>query len=93
MENTLTLYGSTLCEQCQQAKSYLEQRAIPFAFVNIDILLGQERNAAMHVLSKAAMFPTVPTFKLGEHFLVGFDPATIEGFLARGDCGGNAKTA
>ena len=78
----ITLYGIASCEQCQQTKAYLEAHEIPFTYVNVDILVGEERNAVMAVLTKAAMFATLPTLAIGEKLLVGFNPEEIEKALA-----------
>lgn len=83
MHPPITLYGMMSCEQCQQTKAYLEEQAIPFDFVNVDLLVGEERNKVMAVLTKAAMFPTLPTLVVGEKLLVGFDPEAIEKALGK----------
>ena len=58
-ENTMlphiTLYSSYSCEQCAMAKDFFEQRNIPFEYVIVDVLSGQERNDVMAILNKAAM--------------------------------------
>jgi len=77
----ITLYGMMTCEHCQEAKAYLEKRHIPFTFVNVDVLMGQERNDTMAILNKAAMFPAFPTIMIGEKSVVGFDPDKIDAIL------------
>lgn len=77
----ITLYGTMGCGHCQETKAYLEKRDIPFTFINVDALMGQERNDAMAVLNKAAMFPAFPTIIIGEKSVVGFDPEKIDAFL------------
>lgn len=77
----ITLYSSYSCEQCAMAKDFFEQRNIPFEYVIVDVLSGQERNDVMAILNKAAMFPTLPTIAIGEKLVVGFNQEEVEGLL------------
>jgi glutaredoxin-like protein NrdH len=77
----ITLYGSSLCEHCAAAKVFFEQRSIPFTYINVDVLIGQERNDVMAILNRAAMFPSLPTIMIGEKLVAGFSQEAIEGIL------------
>lgn len=84
MTEKITVYGIMTCDQCQLTKEYFETRQIPFTFVNVDLLVGQERNEVMAILTKAAMFPSFPTIRIGDKFLVGFDKAALDAAVETG---------
>lgn len=74
----ITLYTRALCGWCQQAKSYLRQRGLPFR--EVDVGADPAAYAQMQRLSGQSY---VPTIVVNGHVLADFDVAQLEQFLAR----------
>lgn len=60
MKKSLKLYGTASCPQCQGAKKYLEQKQVPFEY--IDVLENPE---GMKELKKRG-FTTLPVIMLND---------------------------
>jgi len=77
----VTIYGTSWCGACRQARQYFTSRKIPFADKDIE----RDADAARELAAKAAKMgiPTdrVPVIDVRGRLLLGFDRARIETLL------------
>ena len=80
----VTVYGTSWCGVCRQARQYLMQHKIPFADKDVET----DEAAARELADKAARLgvPTdrVPILDVRGRLLVGFDPERVEALLGQG---------
>ena len=81
MEASIKVYSLSTCGHCLKTKEYLEEHNIPFDCVNVDWLMGPERNDVMYALGKLNAGLTFPTIVIGEKVIIGFRPEEIEAAL------------
>jgi glutaredoxin len=56
------LYALSTCEWCHKTKTLLEELGVAFEYDYVDLLEGNERNAALDTIEKwnqSGMFPTL----------------------------------
>jgi len=79
----VTIYGTSWCGACRAARSYFQQRGIPFADKDIEA----DAQAARELGEKAARagIPTdrVPVLDVRGRLLLGFDQARVEALLGQ----------
>ena len=72
------VFTTSTCPWCRRAKEYLAARGLSFREVNV------ERDAeAAEEMVEATGQTAVPVVKIGETWVVGFHPPTIDQTLAR----------
>ena len=64
MGNKITVYGASWCGPCQAAKKYLNDRDIPYDYVDID-----ENPEAM-----PEGYQSIPLIVVGDEYISGFGP-------------------
>jgi glutaredoxin len=79
----VTIYGTSWCGACREARRYFSARKIPFADKDIE----RDEAAARELREKAARLgiPTdrVPILDVRGRLLIGFDPARVEALLGQ----------
>lgn len=77
MKEPLRLYGAASCPQCQGAKKYLEQKQVPFEYV--DVFKSPE---GMKELENRGL-TTIPVVMLndGTSYVTGFNAKAIDGLI------------
>ena len=79
----VTIYGTSWCGACRAARSYFQQRGIPFADKDIE----SDPEAARELSEKASKvgLPTdrVPVLDVRGRLLLGFDQARVEALLGQ----------
>lgn len=79
----VTIYGTSWCGACRAARSYFQQRGIPFSDKDIE----SDPEAARELSEKAAKvgLPTdrVPVLDVRGRLLLGFDQARVEALLGQ----------
>lgn len=79
----VTVYGTSWCGACREARRYLSARKIPFADKDVE----KDPAAARELQEKAAKFgiPTdrVPILDVRGRLLIGFDQARVEALLGQ----------
>lgn len=66
------LYTLSTCSHCKAAKNMLNQCQVAYDFVDIDLLEGEEREAAIDKVRELNPDCTFPTIKIGDRIIVGF---------------------
>lgn len=72
MSEAIKLYGSSVCPTCMGAKKYLEQRGVPFEY--IDVRQNPEGMKALDDLG----ISTIPVITWRDWLITGFSPRTID---------------
>jgi glutaredoxin len=70
----VTLYSLMTCSHCKDAKKYLRDQGVDFRLIQMDLLVGEERNAAMRALRRLNPECSFPTIQVGDTVIVGFKP-------------------
>ena len=74
----VTVFTTSTCPWCRRAKEYLAARGLSFREVNVE----RDAGAAQEMVGATGQ-SAVPVVKIGETWIVGFHPPTIDGALAR----------
>lgn len=70
-ENPVAMYSFTTCPFCRKAKDYLEERAIPYASIELDLLPGNEGNEIRAELGRLTKRTSVPSIFIGGDYIGG----------------------
>lgn len=70
----IMLYTLSTCSHCKSAKKYLTEKGIPFDFVEVDLLRGDEKVRVIGELLKHNPERSFPTIVIddGQTVIVGF---------------------
>lgn len=82
----LVLYALSTCGWCRKTKALLKDLNADYRYVDVDLLEGAEREAALEAIRKwnpACSFPTLVIN--GKRCIVGFKEEEITAAVARGD--------
>lgn len=78
----VTFYSLMTCSHCKDAKKYLRDRGVDFRLIQMDLLVGEDRNAAMRTLRQLNPECSFPTIQVGDTVIVGFKPDQLRQALA-----------
>jgi len=70
-ENPVAMYSFTTCPFCRKAKDFLEERDIPYAAVELDLLPGNEGNELRAELGRRTGRTSVPSIFVGGEYIGG----------------------
>ncbi len=74
----ITVYSTKTCPWCTKVKEYLEGKNVGFEVVDV----STDREAAMEMVKKTGQMG-VPVTKIGERFIVGYNPEAIDEEIAK----------
>ncbi len=72
MKEKIRLYGLSTCHNCKQLRSLLIDRDVKFDWDYVDMLIGEERNAALQAVKQINPAMSFPTLVIGDTVIVGF---------------------
>lgn len=72
-DQKIKIYTLSTCIHCKRAKAYLQECQVPFEFVDVDLLQGEERKSIMEEVGRHNPRFTFPTILIGDVVVVGFD--------------------
>lgn len=70
---TVTVYSTTWCGFCKQAKKYFDSIGVQYADINVE----KDQQAAEDMVQKSGQMG-VPVIEIGENVIVGFDRPKID---------------
>lgn len=73
---SVTVYSTTRCPWCVKAKEHLAELGVQFASVNIE----EDITGYREVAEKTRQLG-VPVTKVGERYIIGYDPDAIDSAL------------
>jgi glutaredoxin-like YruB-family protein len=76
----ITVYSSRTCPWCTKVKEYLEGKGVAFEVVDV----AADREAAMDMVKKTGQMG-VPVTKIGDRYIVGYNPEAIDEEIANID--------
>ncbi|SDO35693.1 Glutaredoxin [Desulforhopalus singaporensis] len=68
----IKLYAVSTCSHCRALMEFLQQNRLPFEFVYVDELLGEERRDTIKKVKQVNKRCSFPTTVIGEAVVVGF---------------------
>lgn len=74
--NGVTVFSTVSCPWCVKAKEHLDSLGVAYDAVDV----GQDREAAAEMVQKTRQ-RGVPVVKVGERYIVGFNPEEIDSAL------------
>ena len=69
----ITVYSTKTCPWCTKVKEYLEGKKVQFEVIDV----AADREAAMEMVKKTGQMG-VPVTKIGEKYIVGYNPEAID---------------
>ena len=71
------LYTLSTCPWCKRLKSFLEKEGIPYSFLDVDLLQGEERDRALKEIDAVSRERSFPLTLVNGRLIKGFDPDQI----------------
>lgn len=72
-------YGLSTCVWCKRTRKFLEEHNVAFEFVYVDLLEGEEKEAAKAQMCNFNPKESFPTLVIdGSHYAVGYKPEEIK---------------
>lgn len=71
-EPTITIYGTNWCGDCLRVRRFLDQKAIPYKFINID----SDKSGEQLVISTNRGMRSVPTIVFEDNSIL-VEPSTL----------------
>jgi glutaredoxin len=68
------LYALSTCPWCKKAKLFFTQKQIPFDFIEVDLLEGEEQENAVKEVRLLVGDAVFPVTVIGEEVILGFKP-------------------
>lgn len=78
--SSVTVFSTASCPWCVKAKEHLDQLGVAYEAVNV----GEDREAAREMIEKTRQ-RGVPVIRVGERYIVGFNPDEIDSALKAAD--------
>lgn len=82
-EKNIMLYGLSSCSHCKSVRNMLLESKVKFDWVNVDMLVGDERNDTMRRVKKLNPRVSFPTLVVGDEVIVGFKQDKIREALSK----------
>jgi len=77
MALSVKMYSLSTCSHCHHAKKFMDDCAVAYEFRDIDLLVGEERQAILDEIIKINPRCTFPTIVIGDKVIIGFDEKEI----------------
>lgn len=71
------LYTLSTCPWCKRLKSFLEKEGIPYSFVDVDLLQGEDRDRALREVDAVSTERAFPLTLINGRLIKGFNPEQI----------------
>ena len=71
MNPPVKLYTLSTCRHCKATKELLDECAVKFDFIDVDLLTGEERTAIVEDVKKINKACSFPTIIIGDRIIVG----------------------
>jgi glutaredoxin-like protein NrdH len=82
VQKPVKIYSLSNCVHCKATKKLLNESAIQYDFIDVDLVFGDERTAALEDVKKYNPELTFPTIIIGNEVIVGFEETQIKRALA-----------
>jgi glutaredoxin len=72
------MYTLSTCSHCKQTKNFLNDCNVPYDFIDVDQLQGQERTDMIEEVKRYNPNCSFPTILIGDRVIVGFKENEIK---------------
>ncbi len=72
------IYALSTCGHCKSTKRLLNECNVPYDFVDVDLLEGEERKAVIEDVKQLNPKCSFPTIKIGDQVIVGYKEKEIK---------------
>ena len=77
----VTLYALSTCPYCRMTKKYLDKNEIDYELIEVDLLEGDEKDAAVATVKELSGGTSFPVVKVGDEVVVGFNKKRVKELL------------
>lgn len=77
----IKVFALSTCPYCRMTRRYLEENNVQFDLVEVDLLHGDERNAAISEVKELSGGTSFPVLVIGDEVVVGFNKKRIKELL------------
>lgn len=74
----IMLYALSTCVWCKKTKQLLDQLAVEYDYVEVDLLQGAERSQATDEVKKLNPRCSFPTLSINDQCIVGYDEQKVK---------------
>lgn len=78
---SVMLYALSTCPYCRMTRKYLEENDVEFDLLEVDLLEGDERTAAIAKVKEISGGSSFPVIVIGDETIVGFNKKRIKELL------------
>ncbi|MDO8986754.1 MAG: glutaredoxin family protein [Coriobacteriia bacterium] len=78
----IKLYALSTCPYCRMTKKFLDEAAVDYEMVEVDLLEGTEREDAVAEVRRISGGASFPVAVIGEEVIVGFNKKRIKELLS-----------
>lgn len=75
------LFGLSTCPYCRMTKKFLDETGAEYEFTEVDLLDGEEKDAAIAEVKRLSGGTSFPVVVIGEEVIVGFNKKRIKELL------------
>ena len=77
------LYGLSTCPYCRMTKKFFDQNDLEYELLEVDLLEGDERDAAIAEVRDISGGASFPVVVVGEEVIVGFNKKRLKELLLK----------
>lgn len=77
----VTLFALSTCPYCRMTKKFLDESDVEYTLVEVDLLEGEERKAAIARVKELSGGTSFPVVQIGDEAVVGFNKARVKKLL------------
>jgi glutaredoxin-like protein NrdH len=77
MQKPVKMYTLSTCIHCKATKTLLDKCAVPYEFIDVDLVPMEQRDALLEEIRQFNPACTFPTILIGDRIIVGFDEHEI----------------
>jgi len=78
MDSEVKVYSLSTCSHCKSTKKLLSECKISYEYVDVDTLVGEERQAIIEDVKKVNARCSFPTIVIGDKVIVGYKEKEIK---------------
>ena len=77
----VTLFALSTCPYCRMTKKYLDENGVDYELTEVDMLEGEEKEAAIAEVKRVSGGTSFPVVVIGDEIIVGFNKKRIKELL------------
>lgn len=78
---TVSLYALSTCPYCRMTRKYLDENAVDYEIVEVDLLEGEQKDAAVARVVELSGGKSFPVVVVGDEVIVGFNKLRLKELL------------